>query len=87
MKAVHKYKKVWWFWDGKDETKKRIGSYTSKVGAETGLEIWKEDEYQASQNLLFDENELTHIHDPESKCSCIDEIEQCSHCAEIKHGL
>jgi len=86
MKGVHKYKNVWWFWNGQEKTKRRIGSYTSKVGAEVGLEIFKEDQYQQSQNLLFDENELTVV-DSESNCSCIDEIEQCSHCAEMKHGL
>ena len=80
MKAVHKYKKVWWFWDGQDKTKKRIGSYTSKVGAEAGLEICMQD--KLNKNIVNNQNEsiideLTQLTDSdknESECSCIDEI-------------
>jgi len=91
MKGVHKYKNVWWFWNGQEKTKRRIGSYTSKVGAEVGLQISKENQYQQSQNLLVDENlgtidELVKIIN-ESNCSCADEIQQCSHCSEMKHSL
>jgi len=89
MKGVHKYKNVWWFWDGQEKTKRRIGSYTSKVGAEVGMKIFKQDKdnEQESQNLLIDENELTSSINSQSHCSCLDEIEQCSHCAEMKYGL
>ena len=87
MKGVHKYKNVWWFWNGQEKTKRRIGSYTSKVGAEVGMKIFKKDKEQEPHNLLFDENELTSSIDSQLNCSCVDEIEQCSHCSEMKYGL
>jgi hypothetical protein len=36
--AVHKHKGVWWFWV--ESFTKRIGSFTSEVGAKEGLEIY-----------------------------------------------
>jgi len=37
---VHKYKNVWWFWDESKKPRQRIGSYTSKVGAQKGRDDW-----------------------------------------------
>lgn len=51
MEKVHRHKNVWWFWDGTKKNRRRIGSYTSKVGAEAGLEIWEQNKIEKITEL------------------------------------
>ena len=80
-KLVHKHKNVWWFWDETKKPRKRIGSYASRVGAETGLENWiKSIERQKKDKEYHDHNidimqELYQLSDSniENECeSCAD---------------
>jgi hypothetical protein len=76
MTKVHKYKNVWWFWDETKKPRKRIGSYTSRAGAEKGLEDWI-DSFKENNKEKYNEqviNELSEIpessDDCELKCQC-----------------
>ena len=44
LSPVHEHKGGWWFWN--ETWDKRIGSYITKIAAETGLEIYIKDKNQ-----------------------------------------